>query len=119
MSTALGSGWIPWWPALHCATAIPPWYKKGKRHGPDAIATCNRTSACLGVTYRSNEKMPTGQVKVLHGYRTLLWVNNARKALEREHNRLVAQTFAIELVDDILEYMLEGWYFGESGSGSG
>ena len=50
------------------------------------------------------------EVKVLHGYRTLLWVNNARKALEREHNKMVAQTFAIELVDDILEYMLEGWY---------
>ena len=53
------------------------------------------------------------EVKVLHGYRTLMWVANARKALDYEHNKLVAATFATELVDDILEFMLEGWVFGE------
>ena len=53
------------------------------------------------------------EVVVLHGYRTLLWTSNARRALEREHSRLCAQTVAQETVDDILEWMLEGWYFGE------
>ena len=53
------------------------------------------------------------EVKVLHGYSTLLWTGNARRALEREHNKLVAMTTAVEVVDDILEWMLEGWYFGE------
>ena len=53
------------------------------------------------------------EVKVLHGYSTLLWTGNARRALEREHNKLVAITTSAEVVDDILEWMLEGWYFGE------
>ena len=53
------------------------------------------------------------EVKVLHGYSTLLWTGNARRALEREHNKLVAITTASDVVDDILEWMLEGWYFGE------
>jgi hypothetical protein len=53
------------------------------------------------------------EVRVLHGYRTLMWVSNARKALNFEHNKLVAATFATDLVDDILEFMLEGWVFGE------
>ena len=56
------------------------------------------------------------EVKVLHGYRTLMWVTNARQALDYEHNKLVAATFATELVDDILEHMLEGWVFGETKS---
>lgn len=49
----------------------------------------------------------------LHGYRTFLWTKDARIALEREHNRLVARLVAIEIADDILEWMLEGWHFGE------
>lgn len=49
----------------------------------------------------------------LHGYRTLLWTQDARVALEREHSRLVARLVAIEIVDDILQWMLEGWRFGE------
>ena len=53
------------------------------------------------------------EVRVLHGYSTLLWTGNARRALEREHNKLVATTTASDVVDDILEWMLEGWYFGE------
>ncbi|GMH74329.1 hypothetical protein TrST_g7101 [Triparma strigata] len=53
------------------------------------------------------------EVRVLHGYSTLLWTGNARRALEREHNKLVAMTTAHDVVDDILEWMLEGWYFGE------
>lgn len=49
----------------------------------------------------------------LHGYRTLLWTKDARVALEREHSRLVARVVAVEITHDILEWMLEGWYFGE------
>ncbi|CAN0345955.1 unnamed protein product, partial [Ectocarpus sp. 12 AP-2014] len=49
----------------------------------------------------------------LHGYRTLLWTKDARVALEREHNRLVARAVAVEVTHDILHWMLEGWHFGE------
>lgn len=49
----------------------------------------------------------------LHGYRTFLWTKDARVALEREHSRLVARVVAVEITHDILEWMLEGWHFGE------
>lgn len=47
------------------------------------------------------------------GYRTFLWTKDARVALEREHSRLVARVVAVEVAHDILEWMLEGWHFGE------
>ena len=53
------------------------------------------------------------EVKSLHGYSMMLWTNNARVALEARQSRLVAYTVAKEAVDDILDWMLEGWYFGE------
>lgn len=49
----------------------------------------------------------------LHGYRTYLWTADARVALEREHNRLVARLVATDIVHNILDWMLEGWHFGE------
>lgn len=49
----------------------------------------------------------------LHGYPTLLWIQDARVALGREHSRLVARLVALQIVDNILEWMLEGWHFGE------
>lgn len=49
----------------------------------------------------------------LHGYRTVLWTKDARIALEREHNRLLARLVAAEVMHDILAWMLEGWHFGE------
>lgn len=49
----------------------------------------------------------------LHGYRTFLWTKDARVALEREHSRLVARVVALEVTHEILEWMLEGWHFGE------
>jgi hypothetical protein len=52
-------------------------------------------------------------VEVLHGYRTLLWRGSAVKALEEEHNNLVAAQISGEIIDDILENMREGWHFGE------
>lgn len=53
------------------------------------------------------------EVKSLHGYSMSLWVNNARAALSARQNRLVAISVAKEACDDILDWMLEGWYFGE------
>merc|ERR1712146_373100 len=49
----------------------------------------------------------------------MLWVNNARVALEARQSRLVAYTVAKEAVNDILDWMLEGWYFGERESSFG
>jgi hypothetical protein len=51
--------------------------------------------------------------RYLHGYSLLLWTNNARQALEMRQSRLCALSVSKEVVDDILDWMLEGWYFGE------
>ena len=40
-------------------------------------------------------------------------VVEARNVLEKEHNKLVAKSVAKEIIDGILQWMLEGWYFGE------
>jgi hypothetical protein len=53
------------------------------------------------------------QVFHLHGYASILWTINARKALNARQERLVAMNVAQEIADDILEHMLEGWVFGE------
>ena len=53
------------------------------------------------------------EVKALHSYPTMMWTNNARRALDREHNRYVAMVVASDIVDDALDWMLEGWHFGE------
>ncbi len=53
------------------------------------------------------------ETKSLHGYSMMLWTNNARVALEARQRRMVAYTVAKDVVNDILDYMLEGWYFGE------
>ena len=53
------------------------------------------------------------EVSALHGYKMLLWTNNARVALQARQNRLIAMTVAREVCDEILEWMLEGWMFGE------
>lgn len=44
------------------------------------------------------------EVKSLHGYSTLLSIGNAQKALEREHNILVAVTVSKEVIDHILSW---------------
>ena len=38
---------------------------------------------------------------------------NVIDALEGERNRLIADLLSNEIVDNILNWMLEGWYFGE------
>ncbi|CAM9473461.1 unnamed protein product [Chrysoparadoxa australica] len=49
----------------------------------------------------------------LHGYPTMLWTHDAIKALAREQSRLVARLVALDMTESILEWMLDGWYFGE------
>jgi hypothetical protein len=53
------------------------------------------------------------EVKYLHGYSSVLWTNNARKALKARQERLIAMNISQKIVDEILDYMLEGWYFEE------
>lgn len=53
------------------------------------------------------------EVKHLHGYATMMWTNNARLALKARQQRMVATIVAKEVVDNILDWMLDGWMFGE------
>mmetsp|Transcript_23616 Transcript_23616/g.36590 ORF Transcript_23616/g.36590 Transcript_23616/m.36590 type:complete len:490 (-) Transcript_23616:126-1595(-) len=53
------------------------------------------------------------EVTALHGYTMCMWTSEAEKALEYEHNKLVATTVSSEVVDTILDGMLDGWHFGE------
>mmetsp|Transcript_24769 Transcript_24769/g.40112 ORF Transcript_24769/g.40112 Transcript_24769/m.40112 type:complete len:587 (-) Transcript_24769:265-2025(-) len=52
-------------------------------------------------------------LKALNGYDQVLWTDDARTALERARNKLIAEKLAVEVADDILDWMLEGWHFGE------
>ncbi|OQR86627.1 hypothetical protein ACHHYP_10305 [Achlya hypogyna] len=49
----------------------------------------------------------------LHGFAQMQQTEKVKVALGREQNTLVAQLTAHEVVEDILEWMLEGWVFGE------
>jgi hypothetical protein len=49
----------------------------------------------------------------LHGYPQMLKRQDAVDALQIEQHRLVGKTVALEIVDYVLEWMLEGWMFGE------
>ncbi|KAJ0408536.1 hypothetical protein ATCC90586_009254 [Pythium insidiosum] len=53
------------------------------------------------------------ETKALHGFAQVQLTEKVQIALQREHNLLVAQLTSHEVVEDILEYMLEGWVFGE------
>ena len=53
------------------------------------------------------------ETEALHGYRQMQWTKNVVIALERERDSIIAKIIAYEVVDDILEWMKEGWYFGE------
>lgn len=53
------------------------------------------------------------EIRSLHAYPTMMWTSNARRALEREHNTYVATIVATDIVNDALDYMAEGWHFGE------
>ena len=54
------------------------------------------------------------EVKYLHGYAMTMWTNNARIALGARQKHLVGQIVAMSVIDGILDWMHEGWYFGET-----
>ena len=58
------------------------------------------------------------EVEALHGYKMMMWTNNARVALESRQSKLVAMAVAKDVIDSMLDYMLEGWFFGETKSTS-
>ncbi|KDO25535.1 hypothetical protein SPRG_22227 [Saprolegnia parasitica CBS 223.65] len=49
----------------------------------------------------------------LHGFVQMQQTEKVKAALTREQHSLVAQLTTHEIVEDILEWMLEGWVFGE------
>jgi Ca2+-binding EF-hand superfamily protein len=49
----------------------------------------------------------------LHGYPQYMNTEKAIVSLERSIHTIVAHESASELINDILDWMLEGWYFGE------
>ncbi|ETV92340.1 hypothetical protein, variant 1 [Aphanomyces invadans] len=49
----------------------------------------------------------------LHGFTQMQQTEKVKAALTREQNSLVAHLVSYEVMEDILEYMLEGWVFGE------
>jgi hypothetical protein len=53
------------------------------------------------------------ETEVLHGFKQMQWTKNVITALERERNKIIALQLSHDIVDDILQWMLEGWYFGE------
>ncbi|CAK4706908.1 unnamed protein product [Aphanomyces euteiches] len=53
------------------------------------------------------------QTVALHGFTQMQQTEKVQAALTREQNTLVAQLVTVEVIEDILEYMLEGWHFGE------
>ncbi len=64
--------------------------------------------------YSSTKEWMT--TSVLHGTAQQVWRLNAIEALERQANRIVARQTAVGLVEDVLQWMLEGWHFGERNS---
>jgi hypothetical protein len=52
-------------------------------------------------------------VQSIHGFPTTFQRDAAIQALEFQHNRLIAKELAAETIEGILDWMLEGWFFGE------
>jgi hypothetical protein len=53
------------------------------------------------------------ETQALHGYKQSQFTTNVKVALNDYHDRLVATEVTREIIDDILDWMLEGWMFGE------
>jgi hypothetical protein len=58
-------------------------------------------------------RAPYFETRALHDFPQVQLTDKIQRALQREHNTLVAQLAASEMVEDALEAMLEGWVFGE------
>jgi hypothetical protein len=52
----------------------------------------------------------------LHGHPQRSWRANVIVQLEAEVSRIVARDVSNDLIEDVLNYMLEGWHFGERSS---
>ncbi|KAF1335880.1 hypothetical protein FI667_g926, partial [Globisporangium splendens] len=61
-------------------------------------------------TFRTKE--PYFETQALHGFPQTQLRDKVQVTLAQEHNVLVANLIAYEAVEDILEWMLEGWIFG-------
>ncbi len=52
----------------------------------------------------------------LHDHGQLMWREDAIESLTREVDKILAKTAADEVINDMLDWMLEGWVFGERDS---
>ncbi|KAL7456702.1 hypothetical protein ACHAWC_008193 [Mediolabrus comicus] len=53
-------------------------------------------------------------VTSIHGFPVVLSRNDAIAALERERDKHLGALMTVQVIDDILQWMLDGWYFGQS-----
>jgi len=49
----------------------------------------------------------------LHSYPILMSSSNAKRVLERERDFLLARSIVVDVIDGMIEWMAEGWLFGE------
>ena len=52
-------------------------------------------------------------VSGLHDFHQTMWRGDALEALNIEANRVIAGQVCVGVIDDVLDWMLEGWVFGE------
>jgi hypothetical protein len=62
--------------------------------------------------YLSNDEEEI-TVTSIHGFPVALSRNDAIAALERERNKQLGALVTVEVIEDILQWMLDGWYFGQ------
>ncbi len=55
-------------------------------------------------------------VTSIHGFPVALSRNDAIAALERERDKHLGALMTVDVIEDILQWMLDGWYFGQSSS---
>jgi len=53
-------------------------------------------------------------VTSIHGFPVALSRNDAIAALERERDKHLGALMTVQVIDDVLQWMLDGWYFGQS-----
>jgi hypothetical protein len=76
----------------------------------NAIKLCSIDEE-LHQTYATASESVT--VQSIHGFPTTVQKDHAIIALEFEHSRLIARQLAAETIENVLVWMLDGWYFGE------
>ena len=78
-----------------------------------SLRLCAIDAELHGVYASHNEEVT---IDALHGYPQQTWRSSAIVQLESEVGRLVARSVAGDVLDDALEFMMEGWHFGERAS---